>query len=563
MPYGYEGVYAIHGPAGCGKTTRIARTVARILAMCGGQIDKDSSPVVVVSLTKAAAKEAAGRRTGLPKGAISTLHSVGYRSMGCPPVVGAKAIAAWNRAHPGYAISPRQFLRTDRRDPDDDLDLADSRDDLPGDDFFREYDLLRHRMVPREKWPLRVRQFAHLWEDWKRAEGLIDFTDMIALGGAHPLDPGVIIADEAQDLSALEHAYLRHLCGMHGAALILVGDSQQAIYTWRGADPDLLHDPTIPPDHIDRLEQSYRVPAAPLRRGAALISQIPGHRPIPVLPRREQPDDPASPFVEGEVRRCDATWKWPEEAIDLTVELARSGKHVLLATATNRMTGPMCAVLRERAIPFDNPWRRKERRWNPLHTLAADGARALLFPIGVPWTHAQVAAWTAPLREGELLRKGAKAEIRELARGKAGGRSVTERSMHRWLEPAMLAPFLGLVNRRRQEGGLADEILAAWLELMPAAKRQARDYVARVVAAHGADALVQEPLIHPSTIHACKGGEADHVFLFPDLSHAAMDAWLDGGEGRASIVRTFYVGITRTREVLHICEPGGRRYVEL
>ncbi len=564
MPFGYSGVYVIHGRPGTGKTTRIARTVRRILASAGRVPDKGWSPVVVVSLTKAAAEEAAGRQTGLPKGAISTLHSVGYRSLQRAETVGIRHIAAWNARYPAYAISPQQFLRTDRRDKDYDLDLSDVCDELPGDEVFREYDLLRHRMVPRKGWPARVLEFARRWDEWKRARGIVDYTDMIEFGDAHPMDPGVIIADEAQDLSGLERNYLERLREAHDAALILVGDNQQAIYTWRGADPKLLHDAGIPADHVDRLTQSYRLPAAVLRKATAWIAQLPGYQPAPFFPRRESPDDPDSPFVEGAVRRCDATWKWPEEAVDIADGLAREGKHVLLVTATNRMTQPMCAVLRERAIPYDNPWRRKESLWNPLRSRAADGARALLFPTGAPWTHGEVAAWTSPFREGGPLRPGAKEEIRLLSIRRNSRRlPVPQRSLKRWFDPAVLEPLLELIGRRRRDGGLAGEILAAWLALMPAAKRRGRDYLIRVVAVRGADALIEAPRVHPSTIHACKGGEGDHVFLYPDLSRSAMHAWLDGGEGRDSIVRTFYVGITRARETLYLCEPAGRRFVEL
>ena len=65
--------------------------------------------------------------------------------------------------------------------------------------------------------------------------GLIDFDDQIYMstlfGGAFPKYP-LVMVDEAQDLSPLNHATLQKL---FGGRLIAVGDPNQAIYAFRGA----------------------------------------------------------------------------------------------------------------------------------------------------------------------------------------------------------------------------------------------------------------------------------------------------------------------------------------
>ena len=61
-----------------------------------------------------------------------------------------------------------------------------------------------------------------------------------------------------------------------------------------------------------------------------------------------------------------------------------------------------------------------------------------------------------------------------------------------------------------------------------------------------------EPRITVSTIHGSKGGEADNVVLFTDLSPAAEKAARDNPD---DIHRVFYVGVTRTKENLFIVEP--------
>ena len=56
--------------------------------------------------------------------------------------------------------------------------------------------------------------------------------------------------------------------------------------------------------------------------------------------------------------------------------------------------------------------------------------------------------------------------------------------------------------------------------------------------------LVEEPPVTLGTIHSVKGGEADVVYVFPDLSQAGYQEWCLHGEGRDSVFRLFYVAMT-------------------
>jgi superfamily I DNA/RNA helicase len=96
----------------------------------------------------------------------------------------------------------------------------------------------------------------------------------------------------------------------------------------------------------------------------------------------------------------------------------------------------------------------------------------------------------------------------------------------------------------------------SWLRAHALASKSATlEFPLRVAEQRGALTLRQAPKITVGTIHSVKGGEADTVFLFPDLSRPAMQEWLAIGEGRDSIVRQFYVGMTRARETLVLCSP--------
>jgi len=57
------------------------------------------------------------------------------------------------------------------------------------------------------------------------------------------------------------------------------------------------------------------------------------------------------------------------------------------------------------------------------------------------------------------------------------------------------------------------------------------------------------------TCHSAKGGEADVVILFPNISSAATDYAHEYGTD--AIVRTFFVGMTRARHGLYLCQSCG------
>ena len=57
-----------------------------------------------------------------------------------------------------------------------------------------------------------------------------------------------------------------------------------------------------------------------------------------------------------------------------------------------------------------------------------------------------------------------------------------------------------------------------------------------------------------SSFSPARTGEADVVYLFPDLSQAGDAHYQRFGPPRDSVIRLFYVGATRARETLYICQ---------
>ena len=55
-----------------------------------------------------------------------------------------------------------------------------------------------------------------------------------------------------------------------------------------------------------------------------------------------------------------------------------------------------------------------------------------------------------------------------------------------------------------------------------------------------------------NTIHGAKGGQADNVVLYLDMAKRTYGSLLSNPEDEH---RVFYVGVTRTKETLHIITP--------
>jgi superfamily I DNA/RNA helicase len=96
-------------------------------------------------------------------------------------------------------------------------------------------------------------------------------------------------------------------------------------------------------------------------------------------------------------------------------------------------------------------------------------------------------------------------------------------------------------------------LLDWWRAWVNADIRKRVQFPAEVAARRGPQALLDTPQVVVGTIHSVMGGQADVVYLFPDLSRAGDAQYNRGGAARDSVIRVFYVGLTRARETLYIC----------
>jgi ATP-dependent DNA helicase Rep len=85
-----------------------------------------------------------------------------------------------------------------------------------------------------------------------------------------------LLVDEYQDTNDAQYRLLKQLAGTRGA-FTAVGDDDQSIYAWRGANPGNLDELArdYPALHVLKLEQNYRCSARILRAANALIRHNP------------------------------------------------------------------------------------------------------------------------------------------------------------------------------------------------------------------------------------------------------------------------------------------------
>jgi DNA helicase-2/ATP-dependent DNA helicase PcrA len=559
--------YLVIGPPGCGKTTYVARQARRAVEKFGPK------SVLICSLTKAAANEAAGRDTGVAEEMVGTLHSHCFRALRSPKIVESKHIKEWNAEFPLYALS---------HDSGDEVSGYRAH---PGDRIMQSVDLHRSRMTPAELWKSEAANFYRKWSEWKSSNGLVDFTDLLEMAvNTLPIPPGspqVLIGDEGQDFSRLEVTLLRKWSQFVDMAMI-VGDPDQSLYHWRGADPEILSRPGLSQgeqksnrdgdtfrDLLDSdgnvigsvRSKSFRVPRAVHGAAVRLIERIPGRTKIDYEPTAEK----------GEVlrtgigsNRFDFYMKMILDSIRdrnaIPVAQRPHSPAVMILSSCEFMLRPIIKSLRAAGIPYGNPY---TDRWNPLKssgTSMKDRLLAFLRPQASYfgdrarfWTVDDIKAFASCLRTssstGGVLSRGAKKGLESLPEDTDSERLAW---IIREIFTAESLPHLtsGDVN------WFASNLLAKDQETVK--------FPMEILKKFGVDALEGSPSVCVGTIHSVKGGEADTVIVFPDLSPSGYDIYrIPGWGGHDSVLRLYYVAMTRARRRLVIGAPSSGMYVNL
>jgi superfamily I DNA/RNA helicase len=509
----------------------------------------------VTSFSRAAAAELTGRDLSVRLDRVGTLHSHCWQALGGPKIAEAN-VGEWNRDNPQLKLTPVNRQR--QLDGEGSIGNEDEDDSTKaGDLVLQAVNRCRGLMLDPESWPTPVREFGARWERYKKAEKLRDFCDLIDNClrdvAVAPGSPEVILTDEAQDLTRMQFSLVRKW-GERASYFVNAGDDDQTLYLFTGASSDAMLDPPIPDDHRIILEQSRRVPRAVHQFAEALIHQVSRRQDKVYLPRD----------VQGAVKRLSNGYNCPDyEILSTAVKHLERGKTVMFLASCSYMLRPLLRVLRKNGIPFQNSYRKSNGFWNPLRR-GRNGStisRVLSLLTGhpelgerhEPWTCGDLALWSEWLGASRILKPDAKNVLSSFN----AAQQATPEFLAEMFEPNALNSLSAAMER----GCL--ELLEWWRTRVGADFYDRIRFPVAIATRSGPQALFETPRVTVGTIHSVKGGQADVVFLFPDLSRAGDEQYQIAGPPRDSVIRVFYVGATRARETLYICGRETARSVAL
>ena len=159
-----------------------------------------------------------------------------------------------------------------------------------------------------------------------------------------------VLVDEFQDTNAAQYLLVRHLAKQHGN-LCVVGDDDQAIYGWRGADVRhmLTFQNDFPGTKLVRLEQNYRstqiildaangiIAENSTRLGKTLFTEKKGGAPVTVLSSADERDE--AEWLANEFARRAADGEAEYEGMAILYR-------------TNSQSRPLEEAFRFRGIPY-------------------------------------------------------------------------------------------------------------------------------------------------------------------------------------------------------------------
>lgn len=563
-------VHQVYGPPGTGKTRFLSERVKEIVKTHGPEA------VSIASFSVTAAKEIGSRGLGLPQRRVGTLHSFAYRSLGSGLNVALdpKVIGDWNTSFREWRITPDSRRGNPQAATEGGAQNTDMATASTGDELIAALDRARSTFTDPADYPPELASFARAWAEWKQVNDAVDYTDMIegALerareGEAAPGNPQVFIVDEGQDNTPLE-VELILAWGRRAASLVVALDDDQAIMEWRGGDPRrLLTLGEADGYQVDRqvLGKSWRVPRSVHAVAERWVHRLSLRQEKVYAPRTRFEDGrDTGEIIEGAAFGVSESIQDPELVDQIEYEIGRD-RTVMVIASCAYMLEPMIKTLRERGIPFHNPFRPTEPRWNPFGTGNGLSTAERVFRYLVldpdlppkrltdnsghvyeadrsrPWTGRDIRAWLPLLSvESAGLRRGVKANLDQLP---------DDETEVPWEQVAAL--FTDPIALERAVRPDLEWLAGA---VIPSKVKQTA-YPLQVARKHGAAALDDRPQVVLGTIHSVKGAAADIVYVAPDMSAAGIAAMTGSVNGRDQTIRLFYVAMTRAYEELRLLAP--------
>ena len=602
----FEGPILVLAGAGSGKTRVLTTRIARLIEHHG----VDPRHILAVTFTNKAAGEMRERVSRLlgaePEGMwAGTFHAIGARMLRREaPLVGRTAsftiydeddsLALVRRVMEQARISTKEWAPKALR-----AEISDAKNALVTPDEYAKRALHPVERAAAVVYPLLERAL--------REANAADFDDLLVLPvrllEQHPDRLAeyrrrfqFILVDEYQDTNRAQYRFIALLGGEHGNVLV-VGDDDQSIYGWRGADIRNILDfeKDFPAARVVRLEENYRstpqvlevanvvISANTSRRGKTLRATRGAGETVTLVGSLDERDE--AEFVTTELLS--------RRAADETLRLS----DIAVLYRTNAQSRSLEEAFRLRAIPYRlvGAVRFYDRR--EIRDLVSY-LKLIANPADDEAFRRAVAVPRRGLGESTIEQLAERARAAGIPLLAAAGRP----DLHDGLRPAArtaLAGFATLITRHRERAAdsAVDELLLQLIEdiryedALRAEGKEGLDRLdnVRELITGAAETVIDEggelgltPLDHflqramlvtdfdrqsadadavtLMTLHNAKGLEFPLVFitgleegLFP-LSRA-HDAPNELEEER----RLFYVGITRAKRKLFLSHARSRR----
>jgi DNA helicase-2/ATP-dependent DNA helicase PcrA len=498
-------MFRYFGPPGTGKTTTLLNKVESLLS-------KGVSPndIGYFAFTRKAAHEARDRavtRFNLdPENDFiyfRTLHSLAFQALGMAnaQILGPRQLKEFGKKA-GIDFTAEGVELTE------DEGFAVMRSNHP---VMRGIDLARNSLKgPQYAYneiglTITYYEFNHHYKEYERFKeqnGLKDFTDMIQELANNPsLTPRlkVVFLDEAQDLTPLQWL-VSHSLEDYSDRMFVAGDDDQGIYRWAGADIGKF---ISLPGASEVLSQSYRIPRSVHDLANRVVGRI-RHRQKKIWSPRTE---------EGIVERVPSA-----DAVDF------SGGEWLVMSQANYMLDELAEHMKSAGHYF-------ERKGTPSIPKKVKNA---------------IQSWNHLLENPhhEVSQK----EAINLYDHISSGEGKIRRGAKKILAGSDEQDLFSL-SVLHQNFGL-ETIEGGWETALDRISDENRAYCTALLN-RGVN-IFEKPRIRLSTIHGAKGGEADNVLLYLDLTGRALRHMHEQPDDTH---RQMYVGITRARNRLVLKLP--------
>lgn len=359
-------------------------------------------------------------------------------------------------------------------------------------------------------------------DKYKRDNYLWDFPDMIIAcieNNIYPLEMKVLILDEAQDSFPAQFELIRRWSRIAERTYI-AGDAYQAIYTFSGANPELMIN--FYADETIVLKNSYRCP----RSVSSLASTIRRKFKLRYEDDEFIPRDHDGTVIHGGFRYVPGV---------KTFYIART--RYIVDSIRNKLisAGIPFYVRRGRPNIFSS-----ERK--------LDAVRAMIQLVDgydVPLEIIVKLLDFIPSRK--LIKHGAKSEIRSLF---------------------LREPHLVITKKHLKELGFTDTFISHLSDYDNAVSllvgthfsQNDASYIYKVIGTYGTQVLMTKPTLEIGTIHSVKGDESDIVVIDPTYTQTP---WINLMHNNDEEHRIMYVAVTRSRDVVVITTDHGFKYYPL